>query len=474
MNNKIILSWIYKNCKFAKSWMKRHRFAMTDDELPDRNPQEFEDPQQPAKPTKIVKYPFSRAKRDSQEGWYLDWKALPGDIFTEQGRTSDINALQNGDMVEDSVASSVPYWRIGWVDANIGRVYVEPIEPNPFLNNVGAGGKELNEHDYEVHSGDYEKKKVDEYLDLVRSGKYSDIRDITYLLKGTVPVNFGPNGAQGGWYNASDVRSNRGGQQNIDAKTIMMNDAKTIQQKLKLDVPPAALSGEMSPREWTDFVNGDYSLIPSTALNGENWNDPAISSNFVMNHPQPQIKLRNFDAIMNVFNPFPRQQINKIWQEEQDSEVARSKSDPIEAAFKRGDFMRQDIKSQVHQLTLDIASLKHPTQDKTGFDPYYLLKEKAMSYANQFGWSDVIDAYVNSHDEDNRAEAARILGQNKQIDKLLQMEAREKHPKALIGIIRGLREARYPLSKIFQNPKYRNLGDDYYSKELLSYINQYQ
>ena len=77
-------------------------------------------------------YPFKKVKRDSVEGYYLDW-------FDEPGSIHDISKVQAGDKIADRALNMTPYWEVSGIDPDKGRIYVNPIEPNPFVTGVGAG-----------------------------------------------------------------------------------------------------------------------------------------------------------------------------------------------------------------------------------------------------------------------------------------------------------------------------------------------
>ena len=184
---------------------------------------------------------FSDVRRDNS-GFYI----LLGDNLMS-------GKMQVGDTLADNALNVTPYWKI--IALSGGRISLEPIGTNPFLTGVGAGGAKLTQFDVGVFTGEYEKKRVEQIQAKMKTG---DVRldDVIYLLDGTMPTNMGPNGAQGGWYDASDTRSNRGGRKNMKEKEIVISDAN----KLKgwgFIVPISALSGLMEADEWSSWLSGN-------------------------------------------------------------------------------------------------------------------------------------------------------------------------------------------------------------------------
>jgi len=162
------------------------------------------------------------------------------------------NKIKPGDELSDQAMNRTPYWKVISIQGD--KIRLAPIAPNPFATGKGAGGATLTEHDVSVFTGEHEKKRTQDTQVKLQDGTAA-IDDVVYLLDGTVPVNMGPNGAQGGWYAVSDTRSNRGGRKGMNEKQIMLSDA----QKLKawgLSVPVAALSGKMTTEQWNDWIKG--------------------------------------------------------------------------------------------------------------------------------------------------------------------------------------------------------------------------
>ena len=161
--------------------------------------------------------------------------------------------MKQNQMLADYAMNKTPYWKISSIVGE--RIGLEPIAPNPFATGIGAGGAKIFPQDIEVFTGDYEKKQVAAIKEKMENNT-ATIDHIKYLLLGTVPVNFGPNGPQGGWYNVQDTRANRGGNKGIhDEKQIMTLDAKTLKD-YGFPVPRKALDGTLDPRDWGDWVGG--------------------------------------------------------------------------------------------------------------------------------------------------------------------------------------------------------------------------
>lgn len=168
------------------------------------------------------------------------------------------NRMLAGQQLADFALNWTPYWLIKNIEGN--RINLQPIGPNPFLTGVGAGGAKLTNLDVSVFTGDYEKKRIETVQKKINDGDAS-IDDVVYLLDGTVPVNMGPNGAQGGWYNVND-RSSRGGRKGMTPEQTMMSDAKKLVQWGFSGVPRKALDGSMSPDDWDGWMsgNGDHGV----------------------------------------------------------------------------------------------------------------------------------------------------------------------------------------------------------------------
>lgn len=328
---------------------------------------------------------FNAIKNDPVEGWVFDWNEAG-----QRSSISDVNQVSVGDKVADYALNMTPYWQVSGVDPDKGLVYLDPIEPNPFLTGVGAGGKKLGKWDYEVQSGDYETKRVEEILAGWKAGKVQRLGDIAYLLSGTVPVHMGPNGSQGGWYASRDTRSNRGGQKGMSSEDIVKQDAATAKNTFGFDVPASALDGTLDPHTWDDFINGQVTPRDreSTRLEGEDFNDVKAMAKMVIDHKMPSIKMRNADALMDYF-----QGRDKYDTTGEDWETQRD-------AYIRGDYRRQELEPLIKSVARKLHTQTNLKKDE--HDPYYLVKEKFILTAGAFGWDNILRMYEDSVDKDNR------------------------------------------------------------------------
>jgi hypothetical protein len=167
------------------------------------------------------------------------------------------NKMRIGDQLADFALNMTPYWSVSSIESD--RVNLEPIGSNPLKTGIGAGGAKITKYDIDVYTGEHEKKRVEKINKALEEGS-TDIDALKYILLGTVPVNFGPNGAQGGWYNVDDSYSNRGGRQGMKPRDIMMADAKTLKEH-GLPVPLKAIEGTMNPSDWNSWIEGNGTEI---------------------------------------------------------------------------------------------------------------------------------------------------------------------------------------------------------------------
>jgi hypothetical protein len=349
--------------------------------------------------------PFKAVKKDAIEGWYIDWAENPGSV-------SDISKVKIGDKVADYSLNFTPYWTISGVDETKNRIYLNPIEPNPFVTGKGAGGKVIDQHDMEVHSGEYEKKRVDAILQTFNAGLVSDISDVVYILLGTVPVNFGPNGSQGGWYNVNDINSNRGGQRGMSKQEIMVKDAQTLQNVFRLSVPKIALTGTLDTHKWNDFIQGQ-TIEPETEIEGENLHDVNTCVKMILKNTQPSIKLRNVNALLDLYSGYGtyRQQSKKAWAEDK-TDLANQ----LEEKWFAGGYTQRELEPLIKKTAIELANVTHPGQ-KQRFDPYWHAKEKFIDLAAKKGWSEVLVAYETTNDITNRRHVFWGYLDNKQFNK---------------------------------------------------------
>jgi hypothetical protein len=162
--------------------------------------------------------------------------------------------MKKGDLLQDVALNQDPYWIVVDNDRfGEKRVDIDPFGNNPFLTGVGAGGAKIYPEDMKVLTGDYDIERIELIRDFIREGKATSIDQVSYMLLGTVPTNFGPNGPQGGWYNAGDSFSNRAGRQGIRGQDVVIADAKILIHN-GFFVSEYALSGAISAYQWTKFV----------------------------------------------------------------------------------------------------------------------------------------------------------------------------------------------------------------------------
>ena len=343
----------------------------------------------------VWQYSFNQVKHDPVEGYYLDWFEDPGSIH-------DITKVSAGDKIADNQLNMTPYWEVSGVDENKGRIYVIPIGQNPWLTGVGAGGAKLTEHDFDVYTGKFEKERVDAILDAINKKQYFDPRDISYILQGTVPLQMGPNGSQGGWYSINDRWSNRGGQKGMSPIEIMQHDAAGL-RKLGIDVPIGALEGTLDPDSFNEYINGqsyrDY------LMEGEDPGDLMATVKMIKQHHQPAIKKRNWEFLMQLKPP----------------------------------------ESVIRNLLPDISQLKHPHQDviPDTFDPYWLLKEQAIGWIVQHNSPELLQYFENTTDTESRKNLASAYGQFKMTDQLVKMEQASSDPEVLKNIFYSLYKLKY-------------------------------
>jgi hypothetical protein len=196
------------------------------------------------------------------------WMHRFGDVRSDKGEyfilhedNPDAWRMKVGDLIQDVAISPQPYWEVIENDRfREKRVVLKPIGANPFLTGVGAGGARITKQDIRVLTGEYEDDRVEQIEELLNSGKATNIDQVAYILAGTVGVNFGPNGPQGGWYSATDTMSNRGGRKRMSPEEIVVHDAKLL-RKLGFEVSDAAIDGEIPPYEWSQFVGAQVQMF---------------------------------------------------------------------------------------------------------------------------------------------------------------------------------------------------------------------
>ena len=368
----------------------------------------------------VWQYPFNQVKKDSSQGWFINW-------FDSQGGIPDIDIVNIGDKIADQALNMTPYWEVNFVDSDKGIIYLTPIDPNPFVSGIGAGGKEITDWDMEIHSGEYEGKRIDQILKNIQDGTAPDPNDVAYLLKGTVPLQMGPNGAQGGWYSPTELSYNRGGHEGMKANQIMMMDARSL-QKMGYTIPKKALDGTMDVRSWKEFIDSNGSDVKAEYQSeGENYEDPQTSATFVLNHIQPSIKLRNYKALLDIQNPTPKEDLKgKNLPDDFDYDLWFKEKEKKWDAYKRGENINKKLEPLVREVTSQIADMTHPSIDKLNFDVYWYLKEQAIEVAGKNKWMDILAKFENSYDKTNRKWVVIAYSRMNQPDKIRQMIFKEK------------------------------------------------
>lgn len=192
-------------------------------------------------------HPFSQIGRDDT-GYYITFNDNP-----------DAWRMRAGDLLQDVSLNRTPYWRVTANIQDVERVDLEPFGANPLVTGVGAGGARITKEDLRVLTGEYEDERVTAINTKILNGDYEDIADIKYILWGTCALRFGPNGPEGGWYNAGDYYSNRGGKQGMRSREIMQADADTI-RKLGFLLADG-VEDVIDEYEWNRFVDAGYHLF---------------------------------------------------------------------------------------------------------------------------------------------------------------------------------------------------------------------
>lgn len=444
-----------------------------------RNPEDPDFQKKVRKARGFWMYPFSKIKQESGEGWFIDWLSSHEGIPIEE--------VEIDDPIADWSLNETIYWTVRDIDVDGGRIWLDATDQNPFITGVGAGGAQLGDWDWKALTGEAHQLGVDRALRWSKSGCLVFYDTFTKLLKGVVATEFGPNGAQGGWYNAHD-RACVGARKGMTESEIVAWDAKAL-KKIGLDVPAAALRGEVDAGIWTDFVGGtdeiSSKMLP-TLLDGENWDDLASVKKFIFEHPMAPIKLRNWAALNELWRPYYRRVLEKLtdpprW--DSDAWVARHERlrDEIEARWKAGEYERPELESVVRGVAKAVADVRNPTcEDVLGIDPYYMLKEKAITLAARENWPDVLMAHERNFDPNNRKHLAWAWSELKDKDALLRMEAAETHPEPLNGILHALEGLGVdPVAVIDASPQryaeaVSKVGEDsergYHAKELAQFI----
>jgi len=384
-------------------------------------------------------YPFSQVKKDPVEGWYILWSE------ENPGYIPDPDLVNIGDLVSDISPSARPYWEVTGVFGH--NIYLKPFGDNPFLTGIGAGGAKLGNFDFDVFTGEAEKKIIDQKLKRIHEKQYADYDDVAYILLGAQPFRFGPNGAEGGWYTATDWNT-RGYNKNMSPQQIMMADARSL-QNLGLEVPASALAGTLDPYKWTQLVKGTKELLPELKLPGENWKDPHTCARFILTHPQPQIRRRNAEAFRDLLHRqdefserlaalrkhvrFPEDRNSEEW------EQARIKLHRLEENLRANWKDDPDIAELAYEIADKLYYSQHPTFKYPQFDAYWFTKELFINLAKDYCWTDILRKYLGTRDFTNRKYAVFGLEQCGDIEALIYVIETDTHPEPIGAALRGLR-----------------------------------
>ncbi len=381
----------------------------------------------------VWQYPFDKVQNDQMEGYYLDWFNYPGSIH-------DLNKVQTGDKIADESLNMTPYWEVTRIDEDSGRIYVVPFGANPWLTGVGAGGAKLTDHDFDVHTGKYEDERMDQVLDVINNKQYTRISDVAYILLGTLPVNMGPNGAQGGWYNLND-RGNRGSQRGMDIQDIMMRDSQSL-KKLGFDIPVSALDGTMPPDIFKYVIDGGLPYKAEEAellkLEGEDFSNLDTIRSMILGHQEPGIKNRNWEAMERIYYGDARRPQTKLTPED-----------------------KEKMKPFIKEMIESMASMYHPNQQNISetYDPYEYLKERGISFAAYEKWADTVSKFEGAIDTGNRRRVAGAYSDMGMIDDVIRLEETEDHPEPLREILSALHKAKVVGAEILDKnlDKYRQI-----------------
>lgn len=407
----------------------------------------------------VWKYPFAKVQQhrddDGFRRWTIDLLAEPdttlGDIRIED--------IEPGDLVADDILRDTPYWEVDEVDHDLLRVYVRPIPPNPWETGVGAGGAPITEHDLRVHTGEFERDQVDAVLDRIREGRVHDYRDVAYILLGTVPVQMGPNGSQGGWYSPTDTWNNRGGQQGMTPEEIVIADAERLQQ-LGLPVPPGVLAGEVDPETWADLVKAGAGATriprdPGILFPGEDPDDPAALLRMIATHPLPWVKHRDYAALAEIANPFPRAEMDRLYETPGDT---HEEQDRLRETWRRA--QRPGAQPELLDEAARIIA-RLPVPDHALLDPYYLLREAVIEDVTRRRRPDLLVLFEDAFDPDNRRYVAYGYTELGMAASLVRMFQRETHPEALRAMLVGLAKLGVdPIALLAAHPEQQQVAID--------------
>ena len=192
-----------------------------------------------------VRVAFPAVVKNKHGTWILPMASTGGSLVLARGQT-----------LADAYSAAShpsPYWVVTRVTEEGAEL--RPLPPNPLLTGVGAGGATITGFDLDVLSGAHEQRHVSRKVEKLRN-RTAVLDDVVYLLLGTVPLQFGPNGAQGGWYAPTD-RSSRGGMQGLSPEEIEGRDARQL-VRWGFVVPESALQDPpaLPVSTWGEWLGG--------------------------------------------------------------------------------------------------------------------------------------------------------------------------------------------------------------------------
>lgn len=380
-------------------------------------------------------YPISGAKKiPGRNEWTLDMSKAPE-------LSKPVGEAEVGDGVWDynlhsALGKGSPIWRVVWIDEKKGTLTVVPTEDNPLSSGVGAGGRLLDDFDYLVQSGEWENEAVDRVLKIIGSRSYHQPADVAYVLLGTVPMRFGANGAEGGWYNAHDTRSNRGGMRGMSEAEIVMKDAEAL-KKMGFTLPVGAIEGKMNGHEWTDFVNrGSVSPRASKEMRFDSEEGEGDIVDLIEKERNPKIVGIMFERLS-------------------------------------GSGMEDKISEAVKAI-----GMKGSNEEEG--DPYFLVKETAIGWAKRNGRKDLILPFAKSGDSDVSESAMKALAEMGAADPIELMKGAQRM-KALYSLMyiaekngRGDDALSVLEDRMVDIRSPKTSTDEYYSEQILKIIPQMQ
>ena len=253
------------------------------------------------------------------------------------------------------------------------------------------------------HTSDKDKRRIDETFTRIAKNCYTTAQNIKVVLNGydSNSTRYDPktNWARG---------SKRAGREWITAVEIANSD-KPIIEKLGIDIPPGLqVLSDDTIQHWINWVNGENSIgssdVPSILLyRGENLEDFDTCLQFFREHPDPQVKKRNFAALENMINP---------WALYRDLEYPERNKEA-----RRGTFAKADLYERILPEVLSVMEQDknlYSCLDHTGQWHWTSLKEKIIEEttvaATKVGWLDVLRLAERMPSTDNRRYTADAYG----------------------------------------------------------------